>query len=67
MTSKEFAIIFMIVAFVIIIGVDVALAVNRSSGDTFSEVLRQVGRECVALIICVAFGMGLLAGHFWWS
>lgn len=56
----------MIVAFLGIIGVDIALAVNRHRGDTFSEILRAVGRECIALIIMVSFGMGLLVGHWWW-
>lgn len=66
MTSQTFAIIFMIVAFLGIVGVDIVLAVNNAPGDTFSEILRHVGRECIALIITVAFGMGLLAGHWWW-
>ena len=61
-----FAIVFMIAAFVVIIGVDVGLAFNRHKGDTFSSILRVAGRECIGLIIAVCFGMGLLAGHWWW-
>ena len=67
MTTKEISILFMIIAFVAIIGVDIVLAVNRHPGDTFSEILRKVGRECVAFVIIISFGMGLLAGHWWWS
>lgn len=64
---KTFAVIFMVVAAVVIIAVDIGLALNRHKGDTFSSILRAAGRECIPLIIIMSFGMGLLAGHWWWQ
>lgn len=64
--SRTFAVIFMIAAFLIIVGVDVYLAFNKKKGDTFSEILRGAGRKWMPLIMLVTFGMGLLAGHWWW-
>lgn len=50
----------------VFIAVDVALALNRRDGDTYSEVMRRAGRRWLPLIMIVCFGFGLLAGHWWW-
>jgi len=47
--------------------IDLILALNRTPGDTYSEVLRAWGRKRLAVVIVLSFTMGLLAGHWWWS
>lgn len=47
--------------------IDLILALNRTPGDTYSEVLRDWGRRRMPVVIILSFAMGLLAGHWWWS
>lgn len=49
------------------IGVDIYLAVDKVSGNTYSERLRVWARVWPPLRLMIAFGMGLLCGHWWWS
>jgi len=46
--------------------IDVALALNKRRGDTYSEVLREIGKKWTSAIMLMCFGMGVLAGHWWW-
>lgn len=66
MSSRDFAVLFMIAVMFLVILVDVVLALNDDRGDTFSAVLRRAGRENIAIIMLITFSMGLLAGHWWW-
>lgn len=50
-----------------IIGFDIFLAVDKHPDNTFSSVIRAAGKKWIALIMMAVFGMGLLAGHWWWS
>ena len=59
-------IVFMIASFVIIILIDVILHIDKTEGNTYSEILRTAGKKWVSLIMMITFGMGLLAGHWWW-
>lgn len=61
-----YTVVLMITFPVVFIAIDVYLAVNKRKGDTYSEVLRKLGRKWTPLIMLICFGMGLLAGHWWW-
>jgi len=62
----ELTIILMVAFFVIVVGVDVILLLNKKQGDTYSEVIRAAGKKWIAVIMMTTFGMGLLAGHWFW-
>ena len=62
--SPAVTVVIMVAFVVAIIAVDVVLA--RAGGGTYSEVLRDAGERWMPLIMLVCFGMGLLAGHWWW-
>lgn len=64
--SPTYTIVIMVAFVVVIIAVDVVLAVRSPGGDTYSEVLRAAGERWMPLVMLVCFGMGLLAGHWWW-
>jgi cytochrome c biogenesis protein CcdA len=49
------------------VGVDLWLAVDKVSGNTYSERLRAWAKIWPPVRLIVAFGMGLLCGHWWWS
>jgi hypothetical protein len=51
---------------VVYILIDVGLALNKRQGDTYSEIIREASKKFMPLIIFICFGMGLLAGHWWW-
>ena len=57
----------MTVFMVAFIGVDIYLAVDKVAGNTYSENLRRWGKLWPPLRLMVAFGMGMLCGHWWWS
>lgn len=61
-----YTVIIMTVMPAIFIIIDIVLAVNKKKGDTYSEVLREAGKKWQPLIMLMCFGMGLLAGHWWW-
>lgn len=46
---------------------DIFLALDKKQGNTISAVLRAAGKKWIALIMFVAYGWGLLNGHWWWS
>lgn len=50
----------------LIIGLDVYLALDGTSGNTYSERLRAWGKAWPPTRAIVVFGFGLLAGHWWW-
>lgn len=51
----------------VFIVIDVILLINkRREDDTYSAVLRKAGKKWMPLIMLMCFGMGLLAGHWWW-
>lgn len=66
MDWRVFSVVFMIVAFLVIIGVDIFL-LTRKQDATFSERIRAGARKWQPLIILMCFGMGLLSGHFFWT
>lgn len=66
MNWVTFSVVFMIVTFLVVIGVDIFLLTRRCSA-TFSEVLRRAFYKWAPVVAIVSFGMGLLAGHFFWS
>lgn len=47
--------------------IDLVLALNRTEGDTYSEVIRAWARKRIAVVILLSFAMGLLAGHWFWA
>ena len=49
------------------IGVDIYLAVDKVSGNTYSERLRAWAKVWPPLRLIGCFAMGVLAGHWWWS
>jgi len=51
----------------IVVAIDLVLALNRTQGDTYSEVIRAWGRKRLAVVIGISFVMGLLAGHWFWT
>jgi len=59
--------IIMAVFVVSFIGVDIYLAVDKVSGNTYSERMRAWAKVWPPLRLIVAFGMGMLCGHWWWS
>jgi len=61
-----FTVIIMAVFPVVFIAIDIVLALNKRKGDTYSEVFRKAGKRWMPLIMLMCFGMGLLAGHWWW-
>lgn len=67
MTPNIITAIIMGVFVVSFIGIDIYLAVDKVSGNTYSERLRVWARAWPPLRLMVAFGMGLLCGHWWWS
>lgn len=54
------------ILFTAIVVWDVILATNTERGDTISEVTKKLGSYSIFFILWLAFGMGLLAGHFFW-
>jgi len=52
--------------FLAVIAIDIGLALNARKGDTYSEVIREWARRRIAVVIGISFGMGLLAGHWFW-
>jgi hypothetical protein len=61
-----FTTIFMIVALVLIIALDIFL-LTRKQGATISEILRGAARKWAPTVMLICFGMGLLAGHIFWT
>ena len=49
---------------VILIAFDIILAVDRREGNTYSEVIREWFWRFEPLYYAVAFGMGVLMGHW---
>lgn len=46
--------------------IDIVFALNKRKGDTYSEILRRIGRKWLPVIMFICFGFGLLSGHWWW-
>lgn len=59
--------IIMTVFVIAFIGVDIWLALDKRDGNTYSERLRSWAKVWPPLRLLIAFGMGMLCGHWWWS
>jgi len=57
----------MIVFVASFIGVDIWLAVDGVTGNTYSERMRAWAKVWPPLRLIIAMGFGLLCGHFFWS
>jgi hypothetical protein len=64
--SNTYTIIIMAAFFVSFIGIDVWLALDKRDGNTYSENLRKWGEAWPPLRLLMAFGFGLLCGHWYW-
>ena len=64
--SPDTVAVLIIVLILAIIGFDIYLALDKEEDNTFSSIIRAAGKKWVPLIIMASFGMGLLAGHWWW-
>lgn len=53
--------------FVGIIGLDIVLALDKHDGNTYSERMRAWAKIWPPLRLIIMFGMGLVAGHWWWT
>ena len=56
--------VFVIAAFVVLVGIDIALAVDGRKGNTYSEVLRGWFKRWTWLYYSVAFALGVLMSHW---
>jgi len=65
--SNSAVAVLMAVMFVVIIGIDIWLAIDKRKGNTYSERLRAWGKAWPPVRLLITFGMGLLAGHWWWT
>lgn len=65
--TPENVTIMIIVLIAGIIGFDTYLAVDKVKANTFSARIRLAGKKWMPLIAFAVFGMGLLAGHWWWG
>lgn len=59
--------IIMAIVFVAIVAWDVYLALDGRRANTISARIRDWDRKLGGVKIIISFGMGLLAGHWWWS
>jgi hypothetical protein len=66
MSNTTTAIVMAIFA-VAFIGVDVYLALDKRDGNTYSERLRAWAKVWPPLRLVIAFVMGMLCGHWWWT
>lgn len=57
--------IFMALSFVVLVGVDIWLAVTER--ETYSERIRFWGKVWAPSRLLITFGLGLLAGHWYWT
>lgn len=62
----EFAVAIMIGLPLLYVAIDIGLALNRKTGDTYSEIIRAAARRFLPLALMIAFGFGLLCGHWFW-
>lgn len=65
--SNTAAALLMAALFVVVIGIDIWLALDRRVGNTYSERLRAWGRAWPPVRLLVVFSVGLLCGHWFWS
>lgn len=56
----------MIVAMVILIGLDIWLALDNRDENTYSELTRKLARVWRPFRLLLPFTFGLLTGHFFW-
>ncbi len=62
--SRRAVIALMIGFFVVIVGIDILLAINAKTGDTYSEVIRHLWWQAPFIGAVIVGGMGVLAGHW---
>lgn len=49
-----------------IIAFDTYLALDKIKENTYSAVIRCAAQKWMPLVMLISFGMGLLAGHWFW-
>lgn len=64
--SPTATVVVMVAAFLALVGLDVWLALDGRTENTYSERLRAMGKAWPATRLLLSFGMGLLAGHLYW-
>jgi hypothetical protein len=57
---------FLIIMFCLIVAFDVYLDRDAIKGNTYSERMRAWGEYWPPFRMLIAFGFGLVAGHWWW-
>lgn len=62
-----YTMLFIVGVFTVIIGVDIVLAVNKKSGDTISEVIRNSARKWPIFYVLWGLFWGVLLGHWFWA
>ena len=58
--------IFLVVVALAFIGIDIYLAVDATTGNTYSEILRNFDKRNGWFGLSLAWGFGLLIGHWFW-
>lgn len=58
--------LFMVVAVVAFVGIDVYLAMDNLQGNTYSEILRAFDKRNPWFSLVFCFALGVLVGHWWW-
>ena len=58
--------IFLLIVVPIFIAIDVKLAMDKTPGNTYSEIIQNTGNRHPWFRIAFIFGWGVLAGHWWW-
>lgn len=64
MTNRTFSIWVMVVTVLAFVGVDVWLALNSTSGDTYSEIIRQLWWQAPVVGFGFVVFFGVLSGHW---
>lgn len=59
--------IFLAVMFVLIVAFDIWLDVDGIKGNTYSERMRAWGKVWPPFRMLIAFGFGLVCGHWYWA
>jgi len=65
--SNAGTVVVMAILFLLVIGIDVWLALDKKVGNTYSERIRAWGKIWPPFRLILSFGMGVLAGHWFWG
>jgi hypothetical protein len=58
--------LFMLIAFVSLVIIDIWLATDHKIGNTYSERIREWDKRFPVVRMLICFAFGLCAGHWWW-